>query len=75
MVESFADCYSRTSQRMIIQAAAGFQKSQVGADVAHNIRETNISRDQQVGTTAASANKDKVMAAWESHAVKNDAWG
>jgi len=35
---------------MIIQAAAGFQKSQVGAEVSRGIRETNISRDQQVGT-------------------------
>ena len=36
-----------TTQRMIIQAAAGFQKSHVGVDVARSIRETNISRDQQ----------------------------
>jgi hypothetical protein len=57
---------------MIIQAAAGFQKSQVGADVARSIRETNISRDQQVGTTIAGATKEKVMVAWESHAAKND---
>ena len=64
-----------TTQRMIIQAAAGFQKSQVGADVARGIRETNISRDQQVGTTVAGANKEKVMVAWESHAAKNDLWG
>jgi hypothetical protein len=60
---------------MIIQAAAGFQKSQVGADVSRGIRETNISRDQQVGTTAASAAKEKVSAAWESHAAKQDLWG
>lgn len=64
-----------TTQRMIIQAAAGFQKSQVGADVSRGIRETGISRDQQVGTFGASASKEKVMAAWESHAAKNDAWG
>lgn len=64
-----------TTQRMIIQAAAGFQKSQVGADVARGIRETNISRDQQVGTFGASADKEKYMAAAESHAAKNDAWG
>src|SRR3984893_7037886 len=50
-----------TTQRMIIQAAAGFQKSQVGADVSRSIRETNISRDQQVGTAVASASKEKVM--------------
>ena len=64
-----------TTQRMIIQAAAGFQKSQVGADVGRSIRETNISKDQQVGTTVAAADKEKVMAAGESHAAKNDLWG
>ena len=64
-----------TTQRMIIEAAAGFQKTQVSSDVARGIRETNISRDQQVGTTVASATKDKVMGAWESHAAKNDQWG
>src|SRR5713101_1867508 len=52
-----------TTQRMIIQAAAGFQKSQVGADVGRGIRETNIGKDQQVGTFVASADKEKVMAA------------
>src|SRR5260370_876334 len=64
-----------TTQRMIIQAAAGFQKSQVGSDVSRSIRETNIGKDQQVGTFAASADKEKVMAAAESHAAKNDQWG
>jgi hypothetical protein len=64
-----------TTQRIIIQAAAGFQKSQVGADISRSIRETNISRDQQVGTFGAAANKEKVMAAVESHAAKNDQWG
>jgi len=64
-----------TTQRMIVQAAAGFQKSQVGADVGRSIRETNISRDQQVGTTVAGTTKEKVMAAGESHAAKNDLWG
>jgi hypothetical protein len=47
----------------------------VGADVARSIRETGISRDQQVGTFSAAADKEKVMAAAESHAAKNDAWG
>src|SRR2546429_407297 len=56
-----------TTQRLIIQAAAGFQKSQVGADVGRSVRETNISKDQQVGTTVAAATKEKVAAAWESH--------
>src|SRR6266496_3418490 len=64
-----------TTQRMIIQAAAGFQKSQVGADVGRSIRETNIARDQQVGTTVAGTTRDKNMAAGESHAAKNDLWG
>src|SRR5215813_8091907 len=64
-----------TTQRMIIQAAAGFQKSQVGADVARSIRETNIGKDQQVGTFAASADKEKYQAAAESHASKNNQWG
>jgi hypothetical protein len=64
-----------TTQRMIIQAAAGFQKTQVGADVSRSIRETNIGKDQQVGTFGASADKEKVMAAAESHAAKNDQWG
>jgi hypothetical protein len=64
-----------TTQRMIIQAAAGFQKSQVNADVGRSIRETNIARDQQVGTTTAGVNKEKYMAAAESHAAKNDQWG
>src|SRR2546425_5132799 len=64
-----------TTQRMIIQAAAGFQKAQVNADVGRSIRETNISRDQQVGTTTAGASKEKVGAAWESHAAKQDLWG
>src|SRR5437773_3067066 len=64
-----------TTQRLIIQAAAGFQKSQVNADVGRSIRETNISRDQQVGTTTSGVNKEKYMAAAESHAAKNDQWG
>src|SRR5438477_7019380 len=64
-----------TTQRMIIQAAAGFQKSATGSEVARSIRETNISRDQQVGTTTAGVNKEKYMAAAESHAAKNDQWG
>jgi hypothetical protein len=64
-----------TTQRTIIQAAAGFQKTQVGADVARSIRETNIGKDQQVGTFAASADKEKYAAAADAHAAKNDQWG
>ena len=58
-----------TTQRMIVQASASFQKTQVGAEVSRGIRETNIGRDQQVGTAAS---KEKVGAAWESHAAKQD---
>jgi hypothetical protein len=64
-----------TTQRMIIQAAAGFQRSQVSADVARSVRETIISKDQRVGTTVAAATKEKVAVAGESHAAKNDLWG
>ncbi len=64
-----------TTQRMIIQAAAGFQKTQVGSDVSRSIRETNIGKDQQVGTFAASADKEKYAAAADAHAAKNDQWG
>src|SRR5438132_1480986 len=64
-----------TTQRMIVQAAAGFQKTQVGAEVSRGIRETNIARDKQVGTATAAAYKEKVGAAWESHAAKQDLWG
>lgn len=63
-----------TTQRMIIQAAAGFQETQVGADVSRSIRETNISRDQQVGTTVAGVTKEKVMAAGEATAATTDLW-
>lgn len=67
-----ATASAATTQQMIIQAAAGFQKSQVGADVARGIRETNISRDQQVGTTVASAAKDKVGLRGNLTLLKND---
>ena len=46
MSQTAATLGAATTQRMIIQAAAGFQKIQVGAEVARSIRETNISRDQ-----------------------------
>jgi hypothetical protein len=42
----------RQLSEMIIQAAAGFQKTQVGAEVFRNISETNISREQQVARSA-----------------------
>src|SRR5215470_12913331 len=60
---------------MIIQAAAGFQKSQVNPYVGRSIPEKNIARDQQVGTTTAGVNKEKYLAAAEAHASKNDQWG
>src|SRR3982074_1161162 len=47
-----------TTQRMIIQAAAGFQKSQVGADVARNVRDTNIGASLEVGNIVTGAKRD-----------------
>jgi len=73
--QSAATLGAATTQRMIVEAAAGFQKTQVQAEIARNIRETNISRVQQVGTFGVAADKEKTMAAAESHGAKNDAWG
>ena len=47
-----------TTQRMIIQAAAGFQKSQVGSEVARNIRDTNIGASREVGSIIAGEKRD-----------------
>jgi len=52
---------SATTQRMIIQAAAGFQKTQVGADVARNIRDTNIGASLEVGNIVTGAKRDLYM--------------
>src|SRR5438132_4752054 len=61
-----------TTQRMIIQAAAGFQKSQVGADVARNIRDTNIGASLEVGNIVAGAKRDLYMNAGNTSAAKTD---
>ena len=50
-----------TTQRMIIQAGASFQKSQVGSDVARNIRETNIGASREVSNIIAGAERDLSM--------------
>jgi len=63
---------SATTQRMIIQAAAGFQKSQVGADVARNIRDTNIGASFGVGSIVAGAKRDLYMNAGNTSAAKID---
>src|SRR5882672_7446001 len=63
---------SATTQRMIIQAAAGFQKSQVGADVARNIRDTNIGASFGVGNIVAGAKRDLYMNAGNTSAAKID---
>ncbi len=59
-----------TTQRMIIQAAAGFQKSQVDADVARNIRDTNIGASLEVGNIVAGAERDLYMNAGNTSAAK-----
>lgn len=63
---------SATTQRMIIQAAAGFQKTQVGADVARNIRDTNIGASLEVGNIVAGAKRDLYMNAGNTSAAKTD---
>src|SRR5678810_1343829 len=47
-----------TTQRMIIQAAAGFQKSQVGAEVSRNVRDTHTGKSLEIGNTIAGAKRD-----------------
>ncbi|HKO63062.1 MAG TPA: hypothetical protein VJV03_18015 [Pyrinomonadaceae bacterium] len=61
-----------TTQRMIIQASAGFQKSQVGSDVARNIRDTNIGASLAVGNIVAGAKRDLHMNAGNTSAAKID---
>src|SRR6266576_3240428 len=61
-----------TTQRMIIQAAAGFQKSQVNADIARNIRDTNIGASLEVGNIVAGAKRDLYMNAGNTSAAKID---
>jgi hypothetical protein len=63
---------SATTQRMIIQAAAGFQKSQVGSEVARNIRDTNIGASREVGNVVSGAKRDLYMNAGNTSAAKID---
>src|ERR1041384_7766029 len=61
-----------TTQRMIIQAAAGFQKSQVGSEVGRNIRDTKIGASLEVGNIVAGAKRDLYMNAGNASAAKID---
>jgi hypothetical protein len=61
-----------TTQRMIIQAAAGFQKSQVGSEVARNVRDTGTGKTLEIGNTVASAKRDLYMNAGNTSATKID---
>ena len=61
-----------TTQRMLIQAGASFQKSQVGSDVARNIRDTNIGASREVGSIIAGAKRDLYMNAGNTSAAKID---
>jgi hypothetical protein len=61
-----------TTQRLIIQAAAGFQKSSTQAEVARSIRETNIGASFGVGNTIAGAERDLYMNAGNTSAAKID---
>lgn len=63
---------SATTQRMIIQAAAGFQKSSTAADVSRSIRETNIGASREVGNIVAGAERDLYMNAGNTSAAKID---
>src|SRR6185369_17072779 len=61
-----------TTQRMIIQAAAGFQKSQVGSEVARNVRDTNTGASLEIGNIIASVKRDLYMNAGNTSAAKID---
>lgn len=61
-----------TTQRMLIQAGASFQKSQVGSDVARNIRDANIGASREVGSIIAGAKRDLYMNAGNTSAAKID---
>ena len=63
---------SATTQRMLIQAGASFQKSQLGSDVARNIRDTNIGASREVGSIIAGAKRDLHMNAGNTSAAKID---
>ncbi|MFN2513616.1 MAG: hypothetical protein ABR568_19625 [Pyrinomonadaceae bacterium] len=61
-----------TTQRMIIQAAAGFQKSSTQAEVARSIRDTNIGASFGIGNTIAGVKRDLYMNAGNTSAAKID---
>jgi hypothetical protein len=61
-----------TTQRMIIQAAAGFQKSQVGSEVARNVRDTDTGASLEIGNIIAGAKRDLYMNAGNTSAAKID---
>lgn len=61
-----------TTQRMIIRAAAGFQKNQVGSEVARNVRDTNTGKSLEIGNTVAGAKRDLYMNAGNTSAAKID---
>jgi len=61
-----------TTQRMIIQAAAGFQKSQIGSDVARNVRDNKTGASLEIGNIVAGAKRDLYMNAGNTSAAKID---
>src|SRR5437763_503361 len=61
-----------TTQRMIIQAAAGFQKSATGSEVARSVRETNIGASREVSNIVSGAKRDLYMNAGNTSAAKTD---
>lgn len=61
-----------TTQRMIIQAAAGFQKSSTQAEVARSIRDTDIGASFGIGNTIAGVKRDLYMNAGNTSAAKID---
>lgn len=61
-----------TTQRMIIEAGAGFQKSTTQAEVARSIRETDIGASFGIGNTIAGVKRDLYMNAGNTSAAKID---
>jgi len=57
---------------MIISAAAGFQKSATGSEVARSIRETNIGASREVSNIVSGAKRDLYMNAGNTSAAKVD---
>jgi hypothetical protein len=57
---------------MIIQAAAGFQKSQIGSDVARNVRDNKTGASLEIGNIVAGAKRDLYMNAGNTSAAKID---